>query len=241
MVPLWVLALPLSHPAVRLYATLAAHADFSTDDATIGRKRLAAEMCCSINTIDRAKAELIEHKVISVEHRLTDAGDPAWNGYIVHRLPPEARSPTPGGTPHARGRGTPTRAAQNENHKNEIDRAPTAHSLVRQAWEAAPGMVRHKPAYYADGKVRSAIDRAVRRHGVEDVVAAVGLYAEVVRSPDTTWSHRWPLREFLERGVDRFVPDADPLSAYRRGRGSGLSQAERDANKRYDKNVIVAR
>ena len=45
-------------------------------------------------------------------------------------------------------------------------------------------MVRHKDGYYDDGKVRSSIDRAVKKHGVEDVVAAVGLYAEVVRSPE---------------------------------------------------------
>jgi hypothetical protein len=119
----------------------------------------------------------------------------------------------------------------------EVSRAPSAHSLVRAAWEEAPGAVRHKPAYYDDGKVRSAIDRAVRRHGVEDVVAAVGLYAQVVRSPDTTWSHRWPLREFLERGVDRFVPDADPLSAYRRrSRDSAWTPEERaEAEKTYNR------
>jgi hypothetical protein len=107
---------------------------------------------------------------------------------------------------------------------SKTSRAPSAHSLVRQAWEAAPGMVRHKDGYYGDGKVRSAIDRAVKKHGVEDVVAAVGLYAEVVRSPDTTWSHRWPLREFLERGVDRFVPEADPKSVYRSRRRNGKAE-----------------
>ena len=104
-------------------------------------------------------------------------------------------------------------------------------------------MVRHKDGYYSDGKVAGAIDRAVKRHGVEDVVAAVGLYADIVRSPDYRWNHRWPLREFLERGVDRFVPEADPKAAWLARRPNGrpaLSEAERAELARYDEGTIIA-
>jgi Helix-turn-helix domain len=119
---------------------------------------------------------------------------------------------------------------------------PSTRARIREAWELAPGMVRHKPAYFASPKVVTAIDKAVRLHGEEEVVAAVGLYAEIVRSPDYRWNYRWPLYEFLERGVDRFVPAADPKTEWRARRSNGrpgLTEEERAELERYDKGTVV--
>ena len=91
MVPLWVLEMRLSDKALRLYAVLAGHADRQTHESRVKRKTLAAEMRCTVATVYRAKAELIERGCVSVERRTADNGQDVANGYVVHLIPPENR------------------------------------------------------------------------------------------------------------------------------------------------------
>lgn len=83
---------------------------------------------------------------------------------------------------------------------------------VSDAWGAQPNLIQHRPQQIADAT--RAIESAAKRHTVDDVVAAVKLYATVVASPNHYFTHRWTLKDFCTRGVDKFVPAADPLSNY---------------------------
>lgn len=89
-VPLWLLKLDISDRAVRLYALLSAERDYGTDMATLGRKKLAEQMRCSLDSLDRAKAELETVGAISVV-RGSENGSLAKNVYTIHRVSPGSR------------------------------------------------------------------------------------------------------------------------------------------------------
>jgi len=72
MIPHWLLATNVSNTALRLYAVLAKFADSETGQAFPGRTRLSKELDCSLKTVDRAVAELIELGAIRKVQRVKD-------------------------------------------------------------------------------------------------------------------------------------------------------------------------
>lgn len=88
MVPLWVLDLPLSDRAVRLYAILAGKADYGTgENAMPGRAWLADKMRTSVASVDRAIAELVDAGVVAKRARFTKRGRQRSNVFTVRRVP----------------------------------------------------------------------------------------------------------------------------------------------------------
>ena len=65
----WILDLPISDRAIRLYAILARYADYQTHKAFPSRQTLAERLRCSPASIDRASLELIEHGVMTKQQR----------------------------------------------------------------------------------------------------------------------------------------------------------------------------
>ncbi len=51
--------------------------------------------------------------------------------------------------------------------------------------------------------------------GSEIIKIAIGLYDYILHSENHYWTYKWTLWDFLIRGIDRFVPDADPLKTYK--------------------------
>jgi hypothetical protein len=127
IVPEWVLDLPVSDRAIRLYCTLGLYADYNSGHCNPGRKRLAARLGnCSVDSVDRAKKELVQHDAITVLPNTAPAGDPTTNVYIVHRLPPGSRRTAT--TSQACNDGGRTSAAQTRTSTN--DRS----SSSRKSW-----------------------------------------------------------------------------------------------------------
>ncbi len=88
--------------------------------------------------------------------------------------------------------------------------------LVTSKWsQHAPPLIEHRDSYFADAKTKAAIERALRTYPVEAVVAAVENYATVLGGDEYRWDYRWTLVDFLKRGLDRFVPEANPLRNFR--------------------------
>ena len=48
----------------------------------------------------------------------------------------------------------------------------------------------------------------------DDICKAICNYCTVLSDKKYFWDHRWTLREFLQRGVDRFVDEAKPLENF---------------------------
>jgi len=48
----------------------------------------------------------------------------------------------------------------------------------------------------------------------DDICNAICNYERVLNGKEYFWTHRWTLKEFLQRGVDRFVDEAEPLTNF---------------------------
>ncbi len=69
----WVLNLPISDRALRLYVLLVRYADNHTHRAFPSRETLATRMDCSKASVDRATQELIDHGAISKSQRMNSS------------------------------------------------------------------------------------------------------------------------------------------------------------------------
>jgi hypothetical protein len=69
----WVLNLPISDRALRLYVLLLRYADNHTHKAFPSRETLAKRMACSTSSVDRATQELIDYGAVSKSQRMNSS------------------------------------------------------------------------------------------------------------------------------------------------------------------------
>lgn len=94
MTPEWLILHPkATDKALRLYALLFRYADNDTKVAYPSRKRLSLQMRCSVDSIDRALAKLIELKAVTVKRRKSPEGDHTSNLYRLEHEPPKGYTP----------------------------------------------------------------------------------------------------------------------------------------------------
>lgn len=87
MVPEWVLYLPVSASAIRVYAVIRRHADTKTGQCYPSRRLIAHKAQMSIATVDRSIKELVNNGAMSVRKRKSPSGDWSSNIYFIHALP----------------------------------------------------------------------------------------------------------------------------------------------------------
>lgn len=119
-IPNWVFESEVSATAIKLYLVLRKNGDNKRGVSFWSRKKLAEQMRCSINTVDRVKTELIGIGAICYINRKNETGDWTSNLYHLHTtathkcnyLAPKmgAGSPMNGGT------GSPKNVALTNNH-----------------------------------------------------------------------------------------------------------------------------
>ena len=183
-VPVW-LILEVSPNAVKLFALIAGvYASHKTDRAEkCNRKQLAADMEKSLDTVDRAKAELVKAGAIEVEQRfqngarLPDAlriyyGKPGTEGGRTLAATPETENPVPepdGGrndaaTPWPHGCGEGGRKGAAPLRESELTSEETSNEVSSERSEKAVRICEvfgqllvadNEPAAIAAGKVRS--------------------------------------------------------------------------------------
>lgn len=195
-------------------------ADYETGVAVPARKTLAERMGCSVDTVDRLKAELIDAKALTVRKRKVEGrllND--TNEYVIHRIPPGGR--TDAATwPQTDAEGGRTRAAQTRTTPNENSSSPSETpslevEVIRSAWQGESVLISHREPYFTRKDVVRAIRNALKTYPIEDVVQAIKNYATVLGGREYRWNYKWTLEDFLNRGLDKFVPEADPLGNYR--------------------------
>ena len=116
IVPEWLVRAPVSPQAVRLFALMAAVYADREGLAWPTRRRVAEDLDVSVATLDRALHELEELGALSIEPRLSEAGDATANQYRLRFIPPQGvaasmRPPLLTGEqtpPHGRGDGSHT-------------------------------------------------------------------------------------------------------------------------------------
>jgi hypothetical protein len=62
--------------------------------------------------------------------------------------------------------------------------------------------------------MRRKIKNAVNDYTLEGVLKAIDNYAKVLQSPLHWFSYKWTLEDFLQRGLAKFVDEADPLNNF---------------------------
>lgn len=119
-IPNWIFESAISPTAVKLYLVLRKNGDNKRGTSYYSRKKLAIQLGTSANTMDRAKAELIEIGALCQINRKNEQGDWTSNMYHVHSNPSKncryllskmgTPIPTDGETP------IPTDGEQTNNH-----------------------------------------------------------------------------------------------------------------------------
>ena len=126
VLPEWVLYLPISANAVRVYCVLRRYADNSTGECFPSRKTAAMKARVSVQTFDRCIKELVDHGALKVRPRKNAAGDWSSNLYTVMSYPQSYQGVAKKlGIPLLTGdeTGTPktrARTRTNLNHRKEL-------------------------------------------------------------------------------------------------------------------------
>lgn len=68
-------------------------------------------------------------------------------------------------------------------------------------------------------KLKRAIITSLSQYKKEDLIKAIQNYATVVHSQDYFFKYKWILHDFLKRGVDKFLDEAEPLENFKRDKG----------------------
>lgn len=141
---------------------------------------------------------------------------------------------TPDSPPTLDGQSTDdTRTEVEYEERNEHEGVPTYTPIVA-AWLAQDPLIRHQPKVLRSRAYKSAISKALSVYSEADIVAAISSYALVLSSREHFFDYRWTLKDFLNRGLDRFVPEANPLENFRarvvaqgKDRGVGIADIHR--------------
>lgn len=80
--------------------------------------------------------------------------------------------------------------------------------------------------------VRSVIVRTLRSYSVEEVNSAISNYAEIVQGQEYFFNYRWTLRDFLKRGIEKFM-DLEVCKSNYREAALGKTRHSRDLPKVY--------
>lgn len=166
----WVLDLPVSDRAIRLYAVLVRYADKDTHKAFPSRKTLAKRLRCSTKSVDRAIQELIDSGLLSKEQRFNSS-----LVFTVHTLAtPVSRgvdSGDQGGwTPESRGVDTSDDLTiTTELDPKELEILNDIAQKFDEFWDAYP---RKK----GKGQARKAFERALKKTDMETILEGVREY-----------------------------------------------------------------
>lgn len=73
---------------------------------------------------------------------------------------------------------------------------------VFDVWNNA-GIIKHRDV----NKYRKNINHALTLYSVDEISSAINNYSLVLLNDEYYWTYRWNLKDFLLRGIDRFVPE----------------------------------
>jgi hypothetical protein len=224
----------LSFQAKFLLITLMRYA-WGKSDPYPGQERLAKDLGVGVRSVREYSGELVDSGYLKKIHRgqgQTTVYRIAWSkleslglrpaksaGLDRQNLPPKKYE-----VEEVQGVKKENPADSPSPSPEQINLLGSDNEAVKLAWLGEDALIAHRPQYFERKDVADEIARAVRRHGREEVIAAIRNYAAVLSSDDTMWSHEWPCKEFLRRGVDRFVDDAQPFRQFARfAHGTGLT------------------
>lgn len=76
--------------------------------------------------------------------------------------------------------------------------------------------------------MRASIDRVLKNYSAEEVQAAISNYAEIVHGEQYFFKYKWTLKDFLRRGLDKFMDLEIAKSNFRRDEDNGKNRNPRE-------------
>ena len=153
----WVLNLPISDRALRLYVLLVRYADNHTHRAFPSRETLATRLSCSKASVDRATQELIDQGAVSKTQRMNSS-----LVYTVHMTRGVVKGDEGGSSPVMRGVVTDddlTRTTELEPENIEpLNSQSSVNESFNEFWDVYP-------KHLQKGEARKAFFKAVQRVG----------------------------------------------------------------------------
>lgn len=93
---------------------------------------------------------------------------------------------------------------KNREEKNRIDN-------ILMFWNEQPNLTKHKSVEKHESKIRAAL----KTYSVDEIKNAISQYSRVTDLPGSLYSYKWILKDFLQRGLDKFaagLPDENFVS-----------------------------
>lgn len=81
-------------------------------------------------------------------------------------------------------------------------------------------------------EMKRAIQTCLTKYNQEEIYGAIENYAEVLHDEECWWTYKWTLRDFLKRGIDKFIDKDAVYENYRNKKGNKkIVKQFRDFNK----------
>ena len=104
--------------------------------------------------------------------------------------------------------------------KDSLSVSPT--ERIFAAWNSEKIIQHSQPS----AKIKTKINAALKEGYTESaIICAIQNYSTVLRGPQFFFKYKWPLENFLQRGLKSFVPEATPLSNFLKDKGNGSKPA----------------
>jgi predicted transcriptional regulator len=64
-------------------------------------------------------------------------------------------------------------------------------------------------------KIKRKVKSSLKDYSVEEITNAIKNYSYVIKSDEYFFNYKWPLVDFLKRGIEKFMDNADPLNNFK--------------------------
>ena len=135
-----------------------------------------------------------------------------------------------------------TDTLRNETDKNRTDKNRTEENkdskilsedlnTLLQSWNSLSPLPTHKPETLSlkikQKRLKTHINECISIYGVDIICKSFKNYSEVLESKSYYWSHKWSLWDFMVKGLDRFIDEADPFDNFK-SKNKDSSESARD-------------
>ena len=99
----------------------------------------------------------------------------------------------------------------------------------------AQGIVKHR----AVGKYESNINASLKEYTVVEIKKAIENYNTILNDDLYYWTHKWTLKDFLQRGLDQFSDENNPFDNYKANKGKGGYKSREEKNREAKEAVLA--
>lgn len=98
--------------------------------------------------------------------------------------------------------------ALNTNKENALNTNKIIYTIFLNKWNENKIIIHNK----ITSKKEKAIKKALKDFTQEDILNAIQNYGTIINSNEYYFNYKWNLEDFLNRGIDKFVDEANPLT-----------------------------